>query len=59
MNEVAIIDRVGGLLNYRELCEDARLYDLFVVAMQGEAQAAKEARLEAEAKARAAKSRTR
>lgn len=57
MVEVAIIDRVGGLQNYRLLCEDARLYELFIVAMQGEAQAARERELEAEAARRAAKSR--
>ena len=39
MAEIAIIDRVGGLANYRLLCEDARLYDLFIVAMRGEAEA--------------------
>lgn len=39
MAEIAIIDRVGGLANYRLLCEDARLFDLFVIAMRGEAEA--------------------
>lgn len=58
MAEIVLIDRVGGLQNFRLLCEDARLYDLYVVALQGEARAATDARLEAEAKARAAKPRT-
>lgn len=59
MTEIVIIDRVGGLQNYLLLKEDARLFDLFVLALWGEADAAKTARIEAEAKANAAKSRGR
>lgn len=59
MEEIVIIDRVGGLANYRLLREDARLFDLFMIALQGEADAQRIARLESEAKNRAAKSRGR
>lgn len=51
-----MIDRVGGLLNYRLLEQDRDLYDLFVAAMLGEADARRVAKTEADVKA---KSRTR
>lgn len=57
MLHLAVIDRVGGLANYLLLQEDARLFDLVMVAMQGEGIASKEAQVEAAAKARAAAAR--
>ena len=57
MSEIVMIDRVGGLANYRLLLDDARLYDLFVAAIMGEAEAAKLMRVQAESQAKARTSR--
>lgn len=54
MGEIVMIDRVGGLANYLLLVEDARLYDLFVIAMRGEADAQRIQALERSAKTRTA-----
>lgn len=43
------MDRVGGYAAYRELLADARAYDDVVVAIQGEAEAARLRRLKAQA----------
>lgn len=40
------MDRVGGYLAYRTLCEDARAYDDVLAAMNGEADAARILKLE-------------
>lgn len=59
MLHLAVIDRVGGLANYLLLQEDARLFDLVLIAMQGEGLAASEAKVERQAKERAAAARAR
>lgn len=43
------MDRVGGYLAYRALCDDARAFDDVVAAMAGEADAARLVKLEQEA----------
>lgn len=42
------MDRVGGYASYLALLQDARAYDLVVVAIKGEADAAKVQHMEAE-----------
>ena len=44
------MDRVGGMEGYRVLCEDARAYDDVLIAMAGEAEAAKIRAMQARAK---------
>lgn len=39
MTDVAFIQWCGGMVNFLLLREDARLFDLFVIAWQGEAEA--------------------
>lgn len=57
--EVAVMDRVGGYAAYAALLDDAVMYQKVILAMQGEVDAQRLAKAEAEAKARAAKSRGR
>lgn len=52
MEVIAVMDRVGGWLAYQALCEDARAYDLVLVAMAGEADAARIRQLEAKRRAK-------
>ncbi len=43
------MDRAGGYLAYRALCEDALAYEDVLLVMSAEAEAAKIARMKAEA----------
>ena len=59
MRAVVLMDRVGGYSAYLRLLEDAHMLDLVAIALRGEAEAARESRLESEAKARANRAKTR
>lgn len=47
MAAIPFIIWLGGMSNYLQLREDARLFDLFVIAYEGEAEAMKIRRMQA------------